>query len=85
MSLDPERLPDGRILVPMRAERGEPGRRGYTLGDGMVPIGPEHEDYAAWDAYMRAVEEQDAADERLAARLKAAADREDEEDRRRGE
>ena len=46
------RLPNGNLLVPMRAESDD----GTLVGHGMVEIGPEHPEYAAWAE--RAVEEQ---------------------------
>lgn len=39
----PERLPDGRLLVPMRAEGP-----GGIVGDGLVAIGPDHRDFQTW-------------------------------------
>jgi hypothetical protein len=36
-------LPDGRLLVPMRAESPD-----GTIGDALVEIGPDHPDYAGW-------------------------------------
>ena len=47
----PERLPDGRIVVPKRAE-GEDG----TIGDAMVPIGPDDPDYEGWDTMLKEIQ-----------------------------
>ena len=38
-----KRLPNGKLLIPRRAE-AEDG----TIGDGMEEIGPDHPDYADW-------------------------------------
>ncbi len=38
-----EKLPNGNLLVPMRAE-GPDG----LIGDGLVEIGPDHPDYKEW-------------------------------------
>jgi hypothetical protein len=38
-----QRLADGRLLIPVRAESSD-----GTLGDSMVEIGPDHPDYARW-------------------------------------
>lgn len=46
----PERLPDGRLLVPMRAEGP-----GGVVGDGLVAIGPDHPDFRTWSAYLEAL------------------------------
>jgi len=43
-----ERLPNGNLLVPMRAESEE-----STIGDAMVEIGPDHPDYAKWDLWLK--------------------------------
>lgn len=43
----PERLPDGRLLVPMRAEGP-----GGVIGDGLVAIGPDHPDFQAWERLL---------------------------------
>ena len=43
----PERLANGNLLVPMRAEADD-----GTVGDGMVEIGPDHPDFAAWLAEL---------------------------------
>lgn len=48
----PERLPDGRLLVPMRAEGP-----GGIVGDGLVAIGPDHPDFQAWSDYLEGLEE----------------------------
>lgn len=42
-----ERLEDGRLLVPMRAE-GDDG----TIGDGMVEIDQDHPQYQMWSDYL---------------------------------
>lgn len=47
----PERLEDGRIVVPKRAE-SEDG----MIGDSMVPIGPDDPDYEDWDAMLKEIE-----------------------------
>lgn len=52
MTFRGERLPDGRLRVPMRAE-GPDG----MVGDGVVTIGPDHPWFAGWDAYLTLVEE----------------------------
>lgn len=44
---EPQRLPSGHLLVQMRAE-GE-----GIIGDALIEIGPEHPDYAKWDAWLR--------------------------------
>ena len=41
-----ERLPDGRLRVPRRAESAD-----GTIGDGVEVIGPDHPDYAEWLAW----------------------------------
>lgn len=41
--MNARRLANGRLLIPVRAESSD-----GTLGDGMVEIGPDHPDYAAW-------------------------------------
>lgn len=46
--MNEKRNPDGTITVPMRAE-GPDG----LIGDGMVDIGPDHPDFAAWDAWLK--------------------------------
>lgn len=46
-----QKLENGNLLVPMRAEENE------IIGDGMVEIGPDHPDYQAWLATV----EQDEA------------------------
>jgi hypothetical protein len=43
----PRRLPTGNLVVPMRAEADD-----GTIGDAVVEIGPDHPDFAAWDAYL---------------------------------
>lgn len=45
-----ERLPDGRIRIPARAETGG------TIGDGMTDIDPGDPRYADYDAYLAAQE-----------------------------
>ncbi len=42
--MNPRRLDNGRLAIPVRLE----GPRG-ELGDGVMEIGPEHPDYAAWE------------------------------------
>ena len=46
----PERLLDGRLLVPMRAEGP-----GGMVGDGRVAIGPDHPDFQIWSDYLEAL------------------------------
>ena len=41
--MNPRRLANGRLLIPVRAESSD-----GTLGDGMEKIGPAHPDYAKW-------------------------------------
>ena len=41
--MNAQRLANGRLLIPMRAESSD-----GMLGDGMVEIGPDHPDYAEW-------------------------------------
>ena len=43
----PERLPNGNLLVPMRAE-GEDG----LVGDSVVEIGPEHPHFVDWEEFL---------------------------------
>lgn len=47
----PERLEDGRILAPKRAESED----GKIIGDAMVPIGPEDPDYEGWDRMLKEI------------------------------
>jgi hypothetical protein len=49
--MDAERLPDGRIRVPARAE-GPDG----LIGDGMVVIDESSPLYRTWSDYLDAVE-----------------------------
>lgn len=44
----PERLPDGRLRVPRRAEGP-----GGVVGDALVVIGPDDPTFAAWDEDLR--------------------------------
>lgn len=44
----PERLPNGNLLVPMRAEGEEEG----LVGDGVVEIGPEHPHFVDWEEFL---------------------------------
>ncbi len=39
-------LPDGRLVVPMRAESEG------VIGDGMVPIDESHPDYQKWRDWL---------------------------------
>ena len=41
-----ERLPNGHLLVPMRAESDD-----GIVGDALVEISPEHPDWPAWAPY----------------------------------
>jgi len=45
--MEAERLPNGNLLVPARAE-AEDG----TIGDGMMEIGPEHPDFERWQEFV---------------------------------
>jgi hypothetical protein len=46
--LDPERLPDGRLLIPATA-RADDG----TVGcGGRIPIGPDDPDFAYWSTQI---------------------------------
>ena len=56
MTFRGERLPDGRLRVPMRAE-GPDG----IIGDGVGEIGPEHPSYAVWDEYLTLLEDPSSA------------------------
>ena len=47
--MNSKRLPDGNILIPIRAE----DESGKTIGDAMIEIGPDHPDYKAWDEYLK--------------------------------
>lgn len=49
MTLTPERLPDGRLLVPLRGV-SEDG----VVAEGLCPIGPEHPAYQLWSDYLEA-------------------------------
>jgi hypothetical protein len=49
-----KRLPNGNLLVPMRAE----GPNGI-IGDGAVEIGPDHPSYASWEAWLQRVEQEE--------------------------
>ena len=51
MTFRGERLPDGRLRVPMRAE-GPDG----MVGDAVGEIGPDHPAFATWDEYLTLVE-----------------------------
>lgn len=50
--MKPERLPDGSLRVPMRAEGP-----GGIIGDGVRVIGPDHPAWSEWDAYLRRIED----------------------------
>lgn len=50
-----ERLPNGKILAPKRAE----GANGL-VGDGMLEIGPDDPDYNTWDTWLRRTETRSA-------------------------
>lgn len=47
----PERLPDGKIRVPRRAD---PGNGSRLIADGLITLGPGDPGYQAWDAWLRA-------------------------------
>lgn len=51
--MNAERLPNGNILIPIRAE-DESGR---TIGDAMIEIGPDHPNYEKWYKYLKAQNE----------------------------
>ncbi len=55
-----EKLPNGNLLVPRRAEGP-----GGIIGDGVEEIGPDHPAYEGWIAWIRRGEE---IDEELRAR-----------------
>lgn len=48
--MQPERLPDGRLRVPRRAEADD-----GMIGDGMVDIGPDDPDWDVWDRYAKSL------------------------------
>jgi len=52
-----KRLPDGKLIVPCRAE-GDGG----VVGDGMVEIGPDDPDYPAWDKWLKANPDEEERD-----------------------
>ena len=54
--MEPERLPDGRLRVPMRAE-GPDG----VIGDAMVVIDERHPSYRIWADYLDKIEAHDEA------------------------
>ncbi len=41
--MEPQRLADGRIRIPVRATVGG------IVGDGWLVIGPEHPEFAEWE------------------------------------
>jgi len=47
------RLPDGRLLVPARAEAED----GSVVRVGVMAIGPEHPDFEAWEEISRREED----------------------------
>lgn len=49
----PTRLPNGNVLAPLRAVDDESG----TVGHAMVELAPGDEQYARWDALLRAREQ----------------------------
>lgn len=49
--MKPQRLTDGRLRVPMRAE-SEDG----VIGDGVATIGPDHPQYQVWSDYLDQLE-----------------------------
>ena len=51
-----KRLPNGKLLVPRRAE-SEDG----TIGDSVEEIGPGHPDYRAWMEWLARQEDEDDA------------------------
>jgi hypothetical protein len=46
--MEPKRLKNGNLLVPMRAESSD-----GTIGDAMIEIKPEDPSYDKWAKYMR--------------------------------
>ncbi len=46
MRVRARRLPNGNLLVPIRAESGD----GSVIGDGMVEVAPGSPEYAAWES-----------------------------------
>ncbi len=57
--MDATRNPDGTLTVPTRAEGP-----GGLIGDGMTTIGPNHPDYAAWDAWLKRWEQEERPEAR---------------------
>jgi hypothetical protein len=49
--MQPERLPNGNLLIPKRAE----GPNG-TIGDGMIEIAPNDPEFKKWDEYLIKIE-----------------------------
>ena len=43
-----ERLPDGRIRIPVRVEW-----QGGAIGEGVEVVGPDDPRFSAWDDYLR--------------------------------
>lgn len=55
--IDPKKLPNGKLLVPRRAEGP-----GGMIGDGLVEIGPDDPEYADWLAWIEGTHPIDAGD-----------------------
>lgn len=57
--MNARRLPNGNLLVPMRAETEG------AIGDCMIEIGPDHPDFKEWEADLRRSEtgDEDEVDE----------------------
>jgi hypothetical protein len=56
--MKPQRLPDGKLWVPKRAE-SEDG----TIGDGSAVIGRDDPSYQGWSDYLDRIEDKDGAKE----------------------
>ncbi len=52
--IEPKRLKNGNLLVPMTA-RGPGG----LIGDGMVEIGPDHPEFKEWEEDLKRGQEDD--------------------------
>lgn len=49
--MKPQRLPDGKLWVPKRAESDD-----GTIGDGSAVIGADDPSYEAWSRYLDRIE-----------------------------
>ena len=49
--MEAERLPNGNILIPIRAVDEESG----IIGDAMIEIDPSHPDFKEWDEYLKII------------------------------